>query len=470
MSRSPQPDTTPVDSGAGFPVHLPELPPRDPFAPTGTGNQLAEQAAERDVASGAYDPVQVAAGDVSLPWQKERLARVELDRSQTELGRIQQLFVALGLLQRARDGQLVPSTVGVESTTLIGAEAELKRIDAELAKVTALHETAEAVLTGEQPDSDGTPRPGRRIAPGSKDPRGAAKRERLQGWALLVVPFLVEGAIVASNMYAFNRGSVIEAITLAFAALAVLTVGPYMVGQQLAGVFARGRARIGDIVILAVAVPFWVGTALSLAVTRVRLDQNHTIERLEESQANAVTRALDAGTTVPLFDPIVPDQVFDPIVPTIMWVSILLGIGAVLAVVEAAHYNPVRFVEIDLRASRQDLQRTRQLILERTGILTGSVELQEEAIETTEAYYDEALESSKARGEVDLGVYSARLISASGDPEMLGAIETRQAATALRGSVSESLFQAPRSPAAPVPAPTMPAAPAPFSADSEAAR
>jgi hypothetical protein len=422
MARTTEPQPDLID------IHIPQVSPRDPRIPTGTSLEQARQAAEVDIASRAYDAVQVAAGDTQLPWQDFRDELTVLERTQVMLERIQQLFVGRVLLQRAKEGLLIPRTPEVRSSSAAGAEEELEQTDLEIETVGSQQSTAAAVLAGSQVTADGAAWPGTPIGAGSADPSRARRRETVRTLGIFAVLLLVEGIVVTLNMYEYQGTTWIGAAAIAISALAVLSFGPFLLGRALAEMRARRRVRVFELMAAVLLAAFWIAVGVSLALVRVSVDQAAAVKRLEDRQADQVTAALEAGQPVPQFDAIDPQAIFDPTLPTWFWVATLIGFGVVVLAYEFQSHNPVRTEEAELRSSLFELRVRRMHLVQRLASLKESEAVQEEAIRTTEEYYTEEIDAAVARGAAAKAEYEVVLVDASGDPEMLGAVEARHAA------------------------------------------
>lgn len=413
-------------------VHLPHSPVIEPTRPGGRQRLEAEQQAIRDVETNAIDVEYVEAGRGPLPHDDVLDAWTQVRIEAASQRSVEAEAIGVVLVERARQGdddatrKKHPTSLPIPSEPVLAKE--LANAEADLRIAEAAHEYDRAVLEGSKVARDGTRRHGKPFAAGTTNFRRALFLSGLLALLPLIAPVLIEGAVVTGNLRHYLRTAE-WLLPLSMAAIVVisLTVGPFFIGRAINSVSHGGSLSRWQWTSLGVATVVWLAVGVQLARLRVSVDRRTAVREAEKAFNEDQTSILPgAEQTAESFDPSMVD--FDVPTAVMVWISILVGIGAILILFEALTYNPARHTEL---ASRYAVHQARRRVLEATGQLDrvrGQVRLQERL---AEASLDEwKIESDRIRAdtELDKRIYQIALMNASGNPQMAMALNVRYGA------------------------------------------
>jgi hypothetical protein len=418
---------------AAIEVQLPHPPTGEPHRSSGKSQLDAEQAADRDVRSGAVDPENVEAGVGPLGFDTLREAEANLEQAIAKQESLEAEATGKALIEGARQGAQSAQPRWAFTTSQAGAKAEADRTHTARKKAEETNAHDNAVLDGTAIYHDGSHRPGEMLSPGITHLKWAVFRATIAAWLPLLLPAAVEFWIVASNMRSYLRtddSDLLTPATIAVTTVMILTVIPFLLGRWLAGVQAGRKASAVDRVAALVAAAFWLGVGATLAIVRVQVDQANAIAKANSDYRVAVQQAQSLGQSADSVPPVDPATVFNPLLPTILWIIVLCGLGVALIWFELNHSNPARLAELKSRAVLVEAVDRDVEAIAWVAQLEGAVDLQTAVLETTREMWKHEPEAIRHRAARDVQIYRSTLATASGDPRMVLAIEARDAATA----------------------------------------
>lgn len=421
--------------------HVQLANPPEPVVRPGAGEleERAQQLAERGIRSGAVDAPGVDATTGDLPGEAVidadagiRHAGIPAERAETEA-------TGLALAFEAEEGRHVEPAAGALTTSVEGLDLELEAAQDELDAARKAWRRLRAVLRGRRRSADGTVRPGEQIAPDAKadDLRRQIRRENVLAAIPLVIPLVVEGAVMTFNMHAYLRADDTNwwaPLGMAVIALGIVTFAPYLLGRAINDLTHGKRLHIAETVALAALAVVWVVAAVALALVRVQVDQQGAVAAAEDRRRAAIDLAQQTGGSTGAVPPVVPGDVFDATLPTVVWIVVFLGFGLVLLWWEATHRNPVRVAEAKARLRVIGAAEPVALLTAKRAEVLRSVTLQRETNALALAMRDAEHGVVDAVAASARAVYHAALGEAAGDPSMPPAIERHKAARAARAA------------------------------------
>lgn len=389
------------------------IPPEEPLVDTGHRLLEAQQLAERDAASGAYDSDGVEAAEGPLPSEWVIDAQTELDRAENEKRRHSAARIGAEHVMKAENGDYTPPTDGASGSLtytrerLEGAQEDLRRAQQDHERRHEQLGDISAVVATRQ----------------------TAPKTRAHWWRRVWVPTLAGGllelAATAGNVYVFMRlGDWFQAGTVALSAVFALTIAPLVAGLVLAGL--RHVSSVKEIIARAIAaallIAVWIIAGLTLAGMRVEADRELAADRSNvtsslDSAAEQLGQAAAAATTSP--------QAEDSTLEIAFWAVVLLGIGAVLLVKEAIFHETARLAELDDRIALWQCEDAAAGWTSRAAAIRHRVSLQQLDIQLTDRVYTTEFDKLLLRGERAKSEYRASLVNAFADPEMTTSLEDR---------------------------------------------
>lgn len=440
MARRTHRDDAPEDTATTRTLHMPATPPDTPDFPAGRHVLEAQQQAERDIASGALDVSYVEAGEGPLPSQQEIRARAQLRKEGARQQAASAEAIATALLQDAEQGLHTTPPRGMRtsrvrrarSRSLSTARSESEAAAAALADADATHRNTVDVLEGKRATPDGENRAGAPIAPGTRYLLLAIVLALVAEYALLAIPLLIEGSIVAENMHVYfgtDDANPWVPFTIAAVTVLSLTVVPFLVGRQLNHLLHGGHRHILRWIAIGAGLAIWLYAGVTLAQVRVAVDRDAALDRAERRYRQAVEDAQAAGIDPATVPTVVPDEVFDPTLPLLMWFGILLGIGIALMIWEIFRYNPARLEELRARLARSRAEERALVLDDYIGRVEADVAAQRAANEAAATEWELELSRIDAEARLCERTYEVALVQASGSPEMAMAIENRRGVT-----------------------------------------
>lgn len=388
-------------------VHLPNPPERTPRRTGGRSGDDAQQAAERDVQTGAVDLDVVLAWESRLRYDRLRDAQAAVEALSAGQDRLEAEATGDALVARARSGHGTTAPREVEVPTLAGAKDQVVEATERNDDAAAAHEDAVEVLRGNRPRPDGSRYPGSPVAPGTTRVGVHLLLLRVRELLPLVVPLLVEGYVVRNTMKAYLRtpdADFWSPTLIAISAVLTLTLPPFLIGRTLSRAAHGAVLGLWHRVAVAAGAVVFVATGVLLAVVRVQIDA---------AEAERKGRELARVSEVP-FEP----APFPVVVPTVFWVLTLVGIGVVLICIELLAHNPALAEELETR--RAKVQARRRLLVVRGYLdrVAAAGALQERTNAVSAAMWAQQVQEIPARAEVDKQLYRVSLVRASGDSRL----------------------------------------------------
>lgn len=357
-------------------VNRPAGPPESRQSDHQQRLKLAQQIAQRDAASGMFDPLYFEQlGDDLLPAELDAQRWLERARADAEHARSGAESVAMA--REAIGGTDIsvrgPGLPRGYTTTLDSEIAELEETETSIDAVEARRNEALEILRGNAGDAEGItwvgdPPPKPRPSSTKWEVIGSAVnlRNLAQAWFTLLVLGLAEAGILVPTLMAYVRTDYwIMPAAMAVAALVGLILLPKLIGETLARVYRRGFAVTKEVFAVAAMSLMWLGVVFATAWFRLSVDRAAAIAKL----------ATETKVPIPSID---PDQAYD--IPShlaqwLLWVSIL---GVVAIAVTVFSHNPV--VRTIIRGDLDLLRLYRDRSMHRTIIDKATAQLEAQRV------------------------------------------------------------------------------------------
>lgn len=421
-------------------IHIPAPPTRDSLVAQNSSSAVAAQAGIVAVAAGSLDPDGIASTTGPIPFDYQRDRQAEVERESLDQEANEKKFISDTLENDARNGRFEDRLDKGKLSTLEAVEDELKEVAKDEATARHLVDQLATVADGSAPDMDGGRWPGRVPTTSTNTPevQAAIRREQLKRWVPLVALPAAEAVLIASNWYAFSRGSWLDAIIATGAFLVALAAAPAFAGHVLGRIKARNIVAKLDAFWLALTGVLWLLAGILLSLVRVSTEQDAAVRRAEEEQDRRINQAIEAGGVIPPRLTIDPEQVYSTWEHLPLFVLSLLAIGVAVLFIEA-HHNPVLIQHSKALLSLLKLRDRRLILVEYTERVKRSIAEQQSATQTTVDFHIHAREAIQARAESAKEEYRIAAANASPGSELAEAFEFRRAATVEQQSSKPSV-------------------------------
>jgi hypothetical protein len=404
-------------------MHTASFSHAGPIGDHGSNLLAAEQAATTDIASGGIDSDTVASVAGPLTHEQGTAAVHSQAVADADRTRLQARVLSLRMITDTFLGRTIPPR-GEASGSYEHGKRELAKATAAAAAATKEAAYTSEVLAGKRPDHAGARRLGTPITVEAGNYRRARIMDNIKSTAPFVSASVIEGLVVASNVYsAFRIANLLLATGIAVTVLLSLSLVPYVLGRTLAEARAHGKMPRADIIIVAVGALFWLGAGLTLALIRSSAD---AFERASTASAGPASGALSPPS--PTLSPKVSSLVdgSSPI-PTIFWIVVLLGVGVAVFLWENQNHNPMRRLDLAAREMLIVTDRWLRDLAQRLDEIAAEVRFQCRAAMEIDMDHEAQPQLIAAQRAEDGATYLGALVRAAGDPAMASAVDVHVA-------------------------------------------
>lgn len=381
----------------------------------------AEQLALQDAESGAIDKTMLQyLGTGPLPVEMD--AHERLVRQQKEATQLREQAASTGeALNHTGPVSMIANGGGLPNDYVTTTSLETEKItaiDQSIANAEAERDELEAVLSGDQPYSDGVVWQGDIPArPGPDTTRAQIcwsapnLKDKSLTWLPLLALGLVEAAIVVSTIQIYLRvDNLIVPIAFSIAFLAGLIFLPGPIGLLVAKAIRRGFLVAKEGIQLAFAGLGWMASIAGTVFFRVSADRSNAIRKAAEAQNVRI-------------DQIIVADVYNTAQNAVFWLIPVAMIGIAVIVAKVIWYNPVvrQMIKVDL--SLVDLYASRfvhSVVAEKgSALIAATKRAAEDVVKEWEVFRDEVLPAQTAEF---CAHYRRSLATAFGTPAITQAL------------------------------------------------